>query len=110
VTTRSSRLWAAAETTATTKLVFTCPAGSAAILKSVYGYMSATPGQTIVQVYTAASTAAVYLILDAAAPAVALLRWDGWMVLEPGDYVSIYSSGGTVQTWGSGALLPLGST
>jgi hypothetical protein len=99
-----------ASSTAQTVTVFTCPGGSAAILKSIYGYYQITTGQTFVKVVQSGGVGAVFLVMDAAATAITLMKWEGWIVLEPGDQVQVVNSGGTVQTWGSGALLPLGST
>jgi hypothetical protein len=80
------------------------------ILKSIYGYHQATTGQTNILVYSAGPGPGVFLISDVAAAAVTMMKWEGWMVLEPGDMVHVTNSGGSIQTWGSGALLPLGST
>jgi hypothetical protein len=110
VTTRSSKFWAHGSSTAESVVVFECPAGTASLLKSIYGYTQGTTGDTNVLVY-AGLAPAIIIINDPPIAAIRIIKWDGWIVLEPGDYVVVTnSSGGTVQTWGSGALLPLGST
>jgi hypothetical protein len=103
--TRSTQLWAAALGQAVDTLLFTVPADRVCILKSIYMNHNAGTEQRIDH-YIAAGEAAVRLTTEPV-NALALGRWDGWALLNPGDTVRVTFAAAPIYTVGSGSLLPL---
>lgn len=58
----------------------------------------------LVYAVAASSGTAVYF-LNSSLESAKDLRWDGWVVLEPGDQVGLSTTDGVVHAWISGAVL-----
>lgn len=85
------------------KTLYTCPAGRTAILKDVRVYVD-TPAATRVAVILVSGPTSV-TILDQAVAAQGNVSREGFMVLEPGDRIQVYSTGSVAYVWLSGAVL-----
>ena len=110
MTTRSARLFTAVLPVAYNTPLYVAPPGTVVLFKSLYAYteMSGTEQLVIkVQEPLNGNTAWVFSFA-AAGPANG--TWEGWVVLEPGDVIVGDLTGGLATVWGSGALLPVGST
>jgi hypothetical protein len=88
-------------------LLYTCPAGFHAILKSFYVTNQAAVAGNFTLVLTRGSPyTSVYLVVKNV-PSLGYEAWEGWLVLEPGDNLQLLWDAGVPHVWGSGALLPL---
>lgn len=69
--------------------IYTCPAGRTTIVKSVY--MAPTPGATVVAARIQAGPESAPFFAHEPAGAADLGRWEGWVVMNPGDELQVYS-------------------
>lgn len=84
-------------------VIYTCPSGRTAILKDLRLYSGA--GATKVAVFIETSGAARVSIVVSALAADSTDQRQGFIVLEPGSKVGLYSEGGTFVAWLSGSEL-----
>lgn len=107
MTTRSAVLWALPTDVNTVETLFTVPANTIVILKSIGLYNAgADPAGGVIALYSSLGGVNVYLMVETVESNRGAW-WNGWVVMEPGDQVWISWSGTAARTWGSGALLPL---
>ena len=83
--------------------VYTCPAGKTAIVKDVR--VSSAGSSVSRAVVIALSGGQAISLLDAAVGTTAVLSVLGFIVLEPGDQLQVYSEGTAARVWISGAEL-----
>lgn len=100
---RSARLAAGTSTNLSEKVAYTCPAGKTAILKDVRIH-SPVDGLSQASVFMVSGPSAVTLIVGSI-PALGQKSEQGFIVLEPGDQLRVFSNGGTFNYWLSGAEL-----
>jgi hypothetical protein len=110
VTTRSDRLFAVVIPNGFNQVVYTAGPGFNVILKSVYGFQHVTSAAQFVLKIASPGWPGVAWFYESTATAQIAIQWQGWIVLRPGDQVTADNPAGSAQVWGSGALLPLGST
>lgn len=105
MTTRSSRL-AAGANFGGTLTVLTVPAGETWLLKSVivYNRNAAAQDVTVFAVDHVIGSQG-NIIRAIALGAATRAEWFGWMVLQPGDIVSIINANAQVDYWVSGTRL-----
>lgn len=88
---------------ATTNVIYTCPAGVTAILKWIQVSTSAgSPGQGIFAVRSGGITVR---LLDRPWGSAEILSLATWIVLEPGDQLTVFVSSGELKFWFSGTEL-----
>jgi hypothetical protein len=91
--------------TANVGTTFTSPAGYVTLVKSLHAFnASASPVLVQMRIYDAGGrliTLPVYQQLASNTP----LEWNGWIALNPGDYVYAEVDGPTTGVWVSGAVL-----
>jgi hypothetical protein len=104
-TTRSARLWASSIVGRPSGTVYTCPAGLVTILKSVAWSVGPTPNQVYIGIGGPAGIGLnfFHVVIGDTDPTLGLEQC--WIVLEPGDEVTVFCDAGTLVTWGSGAQL-----
>ena len=102
MTTRSARLAVGTSTTSAVVTVYTCPTGKTAIVKDVRLYAGASVGRAVVLVQQGSTDVS---IIDEALAATGISQRQGFIVLEPGDTIRVYSSTNTFNYWVSGAEL-----
>lgn len=100
--TRSVRLCAGTSTTSAVVTVYTCPAGKTALLKDVRVYANGAVGRAVILVQSGSTDVS---IVDEALSATQVVSRQGFIVLEPGDTIRVYSSTSTFNFWCSGAEL-----
>ena len=109
MTTRSSRLFVGVVPDGYNVPIFTAGQGVLTLLKSVYGFQQMTaPNQMVLKVKPSDAATVAWFYVSTSTDQVAI-QWQGWIVMEPGDQILADNNGGTVELWGSGALLPLAS-
>lgn len=108
MTTRSSVLWQSRIVGRPAGDLFTCPIDRTVILKSVLVHsQSSVAGLVSISVNAVGGGVSIPLIQQQFESG-AFAEWNGWVVLEAGDYVYIIYDSGPIDSWGSGALLPVG--
>lgn len=110
MTTRSSALGSFTTTgTREAHTLYVSAAGFATILKTVY-VMPASPIDPDVELYVHSSlTGTQVWLLAGAVPKGKPFGWEGWIVLEPGDFIGCFADNPGVRFWASGAVLPVPS-
>jgi hypothetical protein len=85
---------------------YTVPPDHTLILKDVL--MGGSSGiSTTYTIYVVSADGSVYVNLaNQPANTTGWARWEGWMALNAGDYISVQPTGGAIQYWISGAVLP----
>ena len=107
MTTRSVVLFANSYVGRPSGVLFECPAGFHAILKSAYATnQGANMADVSVVVQRNSPYTSVYLGKTQLA-SLASWTWEGWIVLEPTDSLHLIFYTGPFHIWGSGALLPV---
>lgn len=103
-----ARSWCVARGTApnaTTVVVFTVPQGQVLLLKGVLAGGSAGVSTTL-HVYAVSQSGATYVaVIEQTQATSGRFEWNGWAVLNPGDFVQVRADGSAVFYWMSGALL-----
>lgn len=84
-------------------VLYAAPAGKTAIVKDLRMYSEAGCSRAVV--FLNRSGPGSVSIVDQALGALAVHEEQGFLVLEPGDELRVYSEGGTFVTWASGAEL-----
>lgn len=102
MTTRSARLAVGTSTTSAVVAVYTCPAGKTTLVKDVRLYAGTSVGRAVL---LARHSGVDVSIVDEAMSAVSVVQKQGFIVLEPGDQLCVYSSTNTFTFWVSGAEL-----
>lgn len=102
MTTRTSRLAVGNSTTSAVVVVYTCPAGKTAIVKDVRLYAGSSVGRAV---FLARHSGTDVSIIDEPMTASSVTQKQGFIVLEPGDQLAVYSSTNTFAFWASGAEL-----
>lgn len=102
MTTRTSRLAVGISTTGAVVTVYTCPAGKTAIVKDIRLYAGASVSRAVVAL---GSGVRLPSVLDEAITGPGVAQKQGFMVLEPGDTIRVYSQGNTFEFWISGSEL-----
>jgi hypothetical protein len=88
--------------------IYTVPDGFTAIVKAAaLSQWGGTQVALYIDVHAAAGQPSLHLIADSP-PSGTSAFWDGWCVLEPGDYIVAAWAGGPADFWVSGAELPDG--
>lgn len=83
--------------------VYTCPAGKTAILKDI---RVCSNGSAVTRcVVIVLSGGAAISLVDSAVAALQTIAVQGFIVLEPGDKMQVYSEGAGARVWLSGAEL-----
>jgi hypothetical protein len=83
---------------------YTCPAGETTILKDIRASnQSGSPSRLIISAVSGAARTAI--VDEAATPLPATIGRSPWVVLQPGDQIELFSLGGVVAVWLSGAEL-----
>ena len=104
MTVRSSRLGARTSSPASSvHLVVTPDGGQTVILKDVrLSFVSGTVTRCVVFTSSGATDVSLF---DDPLPANSTVGFECWVVLLPGDDLNVYSEGGVVAIWASGAIL-----
>lgn len=85
------------------KTIYTCPSGVTALVKDIrVNYASGTVSRGYIRLQSGGDSV---IVIDRAFAAGDTASVQGFMVLEPGDQVLIFASGGALQVWVSGAEL-----
>lgn len=86
-----------------THTIYTCPSGKTALLKDIrIDPGASTPTRAAVQASWSGGWVSIH---DGPLPALGVRSIQGFIVLEPGDQIRLYSEGGTFQCILSGAEL-----
>jgi hypothetical protein len=84
---------------------FTCPEGNVVLVKSATFSSNATAVADCFLLVASADSTVLVTPIRAQLEAGASLHWDGWQVLNPGDYVGCYLGESAINAWISGAVL-----
>lgn len=107
MTVRSTLLaaWVAPSTAAAT--IFTVPTGWRAILKGLVYDNYTTGTTTLAVVMTHSATGLQIVLVSTTINQNTSSSWSGWVVLNPGDYLSVVPGLSGMRVWASGTLLQL---
>lgn len=84
--------------------VYVCPAGVTTIIKSVYINHPDAGGSNMAWAVGAGDSVSP-ITVNPTVPAYGSLEWEGWVVIEPGQYLATYSTSGFYTVVASGAEL-----
>jgi hypothetical protein len=88
-------------------VLYTCPTSGLTIFKSAVVYNGSPVQLDVLVSVTSALTSAVVVLLQEQLAPQQHLEWNGWLMMDVGDHITVYAPGPTVSFWCSGALLPL---
>jgi hypothetical protein len=102
---RSQRLFAHHSTAAGYGTGWTCPDGFVTLAKTCYIHNAATAAAIVQLVVTTYTGTAVYMLLHETIEADADTKWEGWIALNPGDQINVFTDQIGPTFWLSGAVL-----
>jgi hypothetical protein len=89
-----------------TTTVFTCPVGFTVIVKAAaLSQWGATVGALYIDIHSAAGQPSLHLIAESPASGTTVF-WEGWLVMQSGDYIVFAVNAAPADCWVSGAMLP----
>ena len=110
MTTRSSTLWVTTLQGKLSGILYTSPGNTVTLVKDILAETYSFPNTVTFYVFRQGAAGVTLTRFSTTGTTPLFAQWQGWVVLEPGDYVQVNWDNGAVATWGSGALLPVGST
>lgn len=87
-------------------VVFTVPDSTVLLLKNIQLYFTTGTGPTVAIYLAAPSGTPAVLVANTGGDAHGIASWSGWTAMNAGDYIYMVDTGGTLQYWIAGALLP----
>jgi hypothetical protein len=88
------------------QVVLTVPADNTLVLKHVAVWNDSPTGGTF-GLYAQTPDGDVHAnLISADVPGAGGLEWTGWIALNPGDQITVYTAVAGVHLWASGAVLP----
>jgi hypothetical protein len=106
VTTRSTKLGVVTPAVNTATILFNCPTGFRAIVKSlIVTSFAATGAKTTALLQDGGGAGYLYLENQTTTPYVPLF-WSGWVMMHASDGIVVQTDQATTTFWLSGTLLP----
>jgi len=105
--TRSTKLATAKPAAAVATLVLTVPAGYTYLAKSIFAYNAGGVNDNVfVWAGDPVTLVTAYILDQFNLAAGGKAEWEGWLTLNPGDTLYVYSQAGISHFWISGSKLP----
>lgn len=85
---------------------FTCPAGYIILVKSAFWYNENATAAYCDLIFASADFSGNYYAVREQCQPQTNLEWNGWVALNPNDWVQLHAEADGVNMWLSGAILP----